>query len=178
MDDGETIQFGDTANKAQKAACYSFEQLYELVRAVDEWRAGRTQKSYLVKAPIIEDARQDPITTQAILNQTQASSIQQQVEASMQKAGDDTPVASFVNQGEIPTDKIPPAPENIDLTDTVEGSENLDISADSLGMSIESLNRLGPVPETPPEFKNQLNEIKKDRSKKPAVASGKSIKRN
>lgn len=174
MYDGETIQFGDTSNKAQKGVKYSFEQLYELVKAVDEWRVGRVQKSFLVKAPVIEDVRQDAGLSQSLI-QTQAGSIQQQVDNSLKLADEvSEPVTTFMKQG----DKVPDAPDNIDLTDTVEGSDSMDISADSLGMSIESIARLGAVPETPPEFKQQLADIKKERLKKPFTSEKKTIKKN
>ena len=159
-----------TSNK--KTIQVPFQSLLEIVSTIEKWTVNTAAPSPVLKAPVIQDHRQDQRQDQRIESDivSSANDIQSKVDESMKHIDTSEEVGSFTNQADVPVDEAgaqPPA--ELDLL-----SNDVD---DPIGLSVESIGSFGPVPETPPEFKKQLQEIQKSRanpvvktsSKKPIV---------
>jgi len=126
-----------------------FHMLSEIVRNIEQWKRGpeTAAKPTRPKAPFVTDYRQED--TEEILDEADLEgspvAIQQQVDASMERL--DT------TQGELSSlvDSPVPAPTQLEIEEKEEDNPT--------GMTVDDIVRMGPVPETPPEFRQQLNKI-------------------
>jgi len=161
-EEGETIVFEtDGCNETVKIGekQFPFEMLSEIVNAVENTRK-RPEPSK--KGPVITDHRKEE--KEEIENIIQsAEGIQKQVDESMSKYDDTEEFISLTSSVKQE------APSNLDIKD----------DEDPIGIPLEEMESFGPgsVPETPERFKNQLEEIAKERASKPVnVDSSKKIR--
>lgn len=137
------------AAQGQQCPPLPFEMLSEIVSTIQRWKTA----SGVVRTPVVKDLREENNDTLS-----DAGKIQLQVDSAMERIGDTTDqnISLLKPEGNTPV--------STDVEDPV-------------GISVEDLARLGPVPETPPEFKHQLQNISKERTGfKPTLDESKKIK--
>ena len=147
----EFIQIGEDKELVSKQEKIPFNLLNEVIIEVNRIRLSFQAKAVSLPSPIIKDHREDI--------RGGAEKIQKQVDSSMQQFD--------AKDGEI-----------ISLSSVNESNEEDADVMENIGMTIENIANLGEVPETPDEFKNQLEAVKKERmSKSVNVDNSKKIRR-
>lgn len=174
--DSETVQIGETFGKAENSEKYSFRNLFDAFIDINKSLPSQQiqQTSATFKSPTIKDQRneefayieenvpKDPTHVLAENVALQANDIQNKVDETL-------------NNMDSSSDDL----YSLTKQDIQEATPDLDIAIeeDPIGISISELANRGPVPETPPEFKDQLKKIAAERAKKPRKIAEKKIKR-
>ena len=142
---------------------FSFTTLSEIVSAIDRHKTNSPE----FRTPVIIDHRkEDETKIEKLMNSVsrdpaaeklsaEAAKIQEQVEDTMSRmSSSDAPVMSFVKQGDAEQEVSDlPAPPELEID-----------NEDPVGIPPEAIERLGEVPETPEQFRRQLQEIQQQRA--------------
>ena len=126
---------------------FPYEIMREVTETVQNWKGAVTPKH--TKAPVITDHRD-------AIEGTLALDIQKQVEETMENFDPNVEQLTSLTQPSIKE-----APLELDIDSAPDD--------DPTGISVEDISRLGPVPETPDEFRKQLTEISRKRITKPII---------
>ena len=123
-----------------------FHMLSEIVRNIEQWKRGPDVAARPIrpKSPVITDYREESSVPESIPEVGSPAAIQREVDESMEKL--DTSQDDLVSL----------------VSRSVPDSAQLGIDGDDenpIGLSIDDIARMGPVPETPLEFQHQLQKI-------------------
>jgi hypothetical protein len=178
----ETIQMGNDFQEAEKAEKYPFRLLVDAIKDICTSVSPSISDGNKPKAPSIKDHRseqfayvdesaKDPTNVLSENISGQANIIQNRVDETlnnMEESPDD-----FVSLTK--NNSIQEASPDLDILNQV--SEEDDPIKDTVGIDIKDIASRGPVPETPPEFKDQLKKIAIERTKTTKKNSEKRINR-
>ena len=150
--DEKTIQVGTSYEDASKNERLPYEMFKEITSVITEESKKEIGLPRYLRSPVVDDCRPEGEKEKESSTKDQATEIQNRVNESMKQINEDEemqPLGSFSSIEENPDDEDP------------------------TGISIEDLGQLGKVPDTPKEFKKQMEEIQQQRANAP-VAKGSS----